>query len=55
LEKTVSKFNKNKTEIKKRKTIMALRLGDEAPDFTANTTEGEINFHEWMDNSWAVL
>jgi len=34
---------------------MALRLGDEAPDFTAETTEGSINFHEWIDGSWAVL
>ncbi|MDB5225951.1 MAG: peroxiredoxin [Bacteroidota bacterium] len=34
---------------------MALRLGDEAPDFTADTTEGEIHFHEWLGNSWAVL
>jgi len=34
---------------------MALRLGDEAPDFKAETTEGTINFHEWIDGSWAVL
>ncbi len=34
---------------------MSLRLGDEAPDFTANSTEGEINFHEWLGNSWGVL
>jgi len=36
-------------------TIMALRLGDVAPDFTAETTEGQINFHEWLGNSWGVL
>ena len=29
---------------------MALRLGDEAPNFTAETTEGTINFHEWLGN-----
>ncbi|HXG92200.1 MAG TPA: peroxiredoxin [Blastocatellia bacterium] len=34
---------------------MALRLGDTAPDFTAETTEGTINFHEWIGDSWAVL
>ncbi|HEY5921431.1 MAG TPA: peroxiredoxin [Kofleriaceae bacterium] len=34
---------------------MALQLGDEAPNFTAETTEGTVNFHEWIGNSWAVL
>lgn len=34
---------------------MAIRLGDDAPDFTAVTTEGTINFHEWKGDSWAVL
>jgi thioredoxin-dependent peroxiredoxin len=34
---------------------MALQLGDTAPDFTAQTTEGEIRFHEWIGDSWAVL
>ena len=34
---------------------MALRLGDMAPDFEAETTEGRIRFHEWLGNSWAVL
>ena len=34
---------------------MAIRLGDTAPDFTAETTEGTINFHEWKKDSWAVL
>merc|ERR1712173_477735 len=36
-------------------SIMSLRLGDEAPNFTANTTIGEINFHEYLKNSWGVL
>jgi alkyl hydroperoxide reductase subunit AhpC len=34
---------------------MPLRIGDEAPDFTAQTTEGPIRFHEWIGNGWAVL
>src|SRR3954469_6901372 len=34
---------------------MALRLGDEAPDFTAETTQGPVHFHEWLGNSWGVL
>ena len=34
---------------------MSLQLGDTAPDFEANTTEGHIHFHEWIDGSWAVL
>lgn len=34
---------------------MALLLGDEAPDFTAETTEGTISFHEWLGDSWGVL
>jgi len=34
---------------------MALRLGDTAPNFTAETTEGPIDFHEWLGNSWGVL
>ena len=34
---------------------MPIRLGDEAPDFTADTTHGPIAFHAWKGNSWAVL
>jgi len=34
---------------------MALRLGDEAPNFTADTTEGKITFHEWLGNGWGIL
>jgi thioredoxin-dependent peroxiredoxin len=35
--------------------IMSLRLNDEAPNFTAQTTQGEINFHDWIGNGWAIL
>ena len=34
---------------------MALRLGDTAPDFQAETTEGTISFHSWLGNSWGVI
>ncbi|MFQ5917206.1 MAG: redoxin domain-containing protein, partial [Candidatus Binatia bacterium] len=34
---------------------MALHIGEEAPNFTAETTEGTINFHEWIGNGWATL
>ncbi|NNE95869.1 MAG: peroxiredoxin [Acidimicrobiales bacterium] len=35
--------------------MATLRLGDTAPNFTADTTDGEIDFHEWKKDSWAVL
>src|SRR5690349_21602878 len=35
--------------------VMALTIGDTAPDFEAETTEGRIAFHEWLGDSWAVL
>lgn len=34
---------------------MSLRINDEAPDFTAETTEGAIRFHEWIGDGWAIL
>ena len=34
---------------------MSLRINDQAPDFTANTTDGEINFHEWLGDGWGIL
>ena len=34
---------------------MALRIGDEVPDFTAGTTEGPISFHDWIGDGWAIL
>src|SRR5215468_7902205 len=34
---------------------MSLRINDTAPDFTAETTQGKISFHEWIGNNWAIL
>ena len=34
---------------------MSLRLGDVAPDFVAETTQGTINFHDWLGNAWGIL
>lgn len=34
---------------------MSLRIGDDAPNFTAQTTEGEIDFHQWLGDSWGIL
>src|ERR1700757_4739913 len=34
---------------------MSLRIGDEVPDFTAQTTEGKIRFHDWIGDHWAIL
>ena len=34
---------------------MALQIGDTAPDFEAETTEGKIRFHDWIGNNWVVL
>ncbi len=34
---------------------MQIRIGDEAPDFTANTTEGPLHFHDWIGDGWAIL
>jgi alkyl hydroperoxide reductase subunit AhpC len=38
-----------------RRNEMTLKIGDTAPNFTAETTEGTIDFHEWIGDSWAVL
>ena len=34
---------------------MPLRLGDEVPDFTAETTEGTVNFHQFLGDGWGIL
>src|SRR6201995_3756215 len=40
---------------KRRSEVMSIRIGDTAPDFTAETTEGPIGFHDWIGDAWAVL
>jgi alkyl hydroperoxide reductase subunit AhpC len=40
---------------KTNKLIMALRLGDIAPDFQAETTQGTLKFHDWIGNGWAII
>jgi len=39
----------------RRSTQMSLRINDEAPNFTAQTTQGEIDFHKWIGDGWAIL
>jgi alkyl hydroperoxide reductase subunit AhpC len=41
--------------LEQNKRTMAIRLGEIAPDFTAETTMGEINFHEWLGDDWGLL
>src|SRR5438045_9452534 len=38
-----------------RRSIMSLRINSEAPNFTAETTQGTIDFHDWIGNGWAIL
>src|SRR6201997_1161299 len=35
--------------------VMSLRINDEAPNFTIDTTQGRINFHDWIGDGWAIL
>jgi alkyl hydroperoxide reductase subunit AhpC len=45
---------KDQTDLNGR-TYMSLRINQTAPDFTADTTQGSLNFHEWIGDNWAVL
>jgi thioredoxin-dependent peroxiredoxin len=44
-----------KSGIAQEESIMSLRINDVAPDFTAESTQGVIRFHEWIGDNWAVL
>ena len=50
-----SHMNNNQKRRKGKNSNMNARLGDTAPNFTAQTTEGEVNFHQWLGDSWGVL
>jgi thioredoxin-dependent peroxiredoxin len=50
-----SEINTLNVSQRRRRTTMALQIGDIAPDFEAQTTEGKIRFHDWIGSSWAVL
>src|ERR671931_2903933 len=53
---TVGKPSHQRTKTRQRKErTMGLSLGDTAPDFEAETTDGRIRFHDWIGVSWAVL
>lgn len=52
---TVPVSNRLSKATAKKGSIMTIRLGDEAPNFTAVTTEGVLNFHQWIGEGWAVL
>jgi thioredoxin-dependent peroxiredoxin len=51
---TISVPQGDKT-IQAKEEDMTIRIGDEAPDFTAETTQGKIRFHDWIGNGWAIL
>src|SRR6476659_2064030 len=47
--------NQPRTSITRRSRRMSVQLGETAPDFTQESTEGPIHFHEWAGDSWVVL
>jgi len=51
----LSKFSSDLHRAKFKEEVMALQIGEVAPDFEAETTEGRIRFHDWIGDSWAIL
>src|SRR5918996_4128581 len=52
---TAARFERPHSQRRTSGDSMALQIGDTAPDFEAETTEGKIRFHDWIGDSWAVL
>ena len=50
-----SDMNQNQNRRKDSDNSMITRIGDTAPNFTAQTTEGEVDFHQWLGDGWGVL
>ena len=50
-----NRISSNKTDQPKRRFSHGSAIGDTAPDFEAETTEGKIHFHDWIGNNWVVL
>jgi len=48
-------MNSRKPVLEAQENKMSLRINDEAPNFTADTTQGQINLHDWIGDGWAVL
>src|SRR3569833_1681604 len=46
---------RNQSEANEEKSEMSLRIIDDAPNFTAQTTQGDINLHQWIGDGWAIL